>query len=105
MRHTYMKRHQDFHESARSNLGGLLDVQPTETGLYTLGQLRADLSENDVVARAQQRRITVAPIQRICLEAVETHGLVLGSNGVKPAELITGVETLAEEAEARMTLV
>lgn len=99
MRRTYMERHQVLIEAARRHLTGLLDVEEADTGLHTIGHLRADLPEAEVARRAEERGVTVAPIHRFCLEPVPLNGLVLGFSGIKPAEIEAGVGTLARLLE------
>ena len=41
----------------------------------------------------------MAPINRFCLDPVALNGLVLGFSGIKPAEIETGVGTLARLLE------
>lgn len=95
MRRTYMERHRVLIDVARERLAGLLDVVEADTGLHTIGHLRADLPEAEVARRADAAGITVAPIRRFCLEPVALNGLVLGFSGIKPAEIEAGVDTLA----------
>ena len=98
-RRTYKERHQVFVECARERLSGLLDVVPADTGLHTIGHLREDLSENLVTRRAEERQITVAPINRFCIEPVDINGLVLGFSGIGPREIRNGVAILCEVLE------
>ena len=98
-RRTYKERHQVFVECAHERLSGLLDVVPADTGLHTIGHLRRDLSENLVTRKAEEREITVAPINRFCIEPVDVNGLVLGFSGIGPREIRNGVAILSEVLE------
>lgn len=95
MRRAYMERHGVLVDLAREHLAGLLDIVETDTGLHTIGHLRADLPEAEVARRAGDLGVTVAPIHRFCLEPVPLNGLVLGFSGIKPTEIEAGVATLA----------
>ncbi len=99
MRRTYMERHRVLIEASRRHLSGLLDVEEADTGLHTIGHLRADLPEAEVTRRAEHRKVTVAPIQRFCLTPVLLNALVLGFSGIKPAEIEAGAATLARLLE------
>lgn len=99
MRRTYKERHAVFVDCARERLSGLLDVVPADTGLHTIGHLRRDLSENLVTRKAEERQITVAPINRFCIEPVNVNGLVLGFSGIDAGEIRNGVAVLGEVLE------
>ena len=95
MRQIYAERHQILLDASRKWLQGRLDVVPTDTGLHTIGLLPNDLSEEAATRAALAHDVTVAPIGRFCISPIETKGLVLGFSGVRPAEIVHGVETLA----------
>ena len=99
MRRTYKERHQVFVDCARERLSGLLDVVPADTGLHTIGHLGGNLSENLVTRKAEERQVTVAPINRFCIEPVDIEGLVLGFSGVNPGEIRKAIAVLGEVLE------
>ncbi len=102
MRKLYAERQEALVEAADRRLKGLVDVQPTKSGLQTVGHLAADFDEHDVSARAAARGVTVAPVARFCIAPIGLKALVLGFSAVAPRELVAGVETLAavlEEAQ------
>ncbi|BBK41997.1 GntR family transcriptional regulator [Allostella vacuolata] len=99
MRRIYEERHAALCEAAARELGGVLEVVPTDSGLHTISHLPPDLSELAVAAAADARRITVSPIARFSIEPTPVNGLVLGFGGVKPAAIRTGVEVLAQVLE------
>ena len=96
MRRIYEERHAALCEAASSQLAGLLDVAPTDSGLHTVGFLPPHLSEIAVTQAAAARGITVSPIARFSMEASGVNGLVLGFGGIKPAEIRSGVGVLGE---------
>jgi very-short-patch-repair endonuclease/aspartate/methionine/tyrosine aminotransferase len=96
MRRLYEERHAALCEAAKRELGGLLDIVPTESGLHTIGHLAGGLSEIEVARAAASRGITVSPIARFSIEKTGVNGLVLGFAGVKPAEIRSGVAVLSE---------
>ena len=69
-------------EAAARRLDGLLDVVPSQSGLHTIGHLRAGWRNS----RSPSRRgadITVSPIARYCIDPVEARGLVLGFSAIE----------------------
>jgi GntR family transcriptional regulator/MocR family aminotransferase len=96
MRKIYAERHQVLCDAACQNLAGRLDIVPTDTGLHTIGRLASRLSEMEIAREALERNIVVTPIERFCIAPCDIKGLVLGFSGIKPPEIIAGVDILAE---------
>lgn len=96
MREIYAERHQVLCDTAAQQLAGILDIVPTDTGLHTIGRIPHHLCEKDIAAAALRRDIVVTPISRYCIAPTDQKGLVLGFSGIKPEEIVTGVNTLAE---------
>lgn len=96
MRKLYSERHDALIEAAREKLGGLIEVLPTNSGLHTIGLLRAGIGEAAATAAAWARQVTVVPLERFSIAPLETRGLVLGFSGVRAAEIRKAVGTLAE---------
>lgn len=103
MRLIYRERHDVLLACAQQRLAGLLDVQPTHSGLHTIALLPASISEMAISRDAEQRQISVSPISRFALAPVEFNGLVLGYAGISPKLITAGVEVLAQVLEARMS--
>ncbi len=102
MRRIYAERHDALCDAARRELGGLLDVVPSQSGLHTIGHLRAGLSEVAVSQAAEKKNITASPIARVSLAPVPVRGLVLGFGGIRPAAIDAGVKVLAEVLEQQV---
>ena len=96
MRRIYEERHAALCETAARELGGALDVMPTESGLHTTGHLRGNLSEIAVARAAAERDIVVSPIARFSIEPTGIKGLVLGFGGVAPPAIRSGIAVLGE---------
>jgi GntR family transcriptional regulator/MocR family aminotransferase len=96
MRQIYAERHQALCDAASQNLTGLLDIVPTDTGLHTIGRLAPQFSETEVAEAASERGVVVTPIERFCIAPTDVKGLVLGFSGIKPPEIVAGVDVLAE---------
>jgi len=99
MRRIYAERHGELLQAAGSELGGLLQVVPTDSGLHTVAHLPPGLTEEAVAAAAEAQGIQVSPIRRFCIDPVAVRGLVLGFGGVRPTEIRRGVSTLAAVLE------
>lgn len=93
MRRTYKARH-DMLLKASAALAGAIDVEPASSGFHTIGYLRPGLDENQLVTKAAEQGIILAPLGRYCLSPVERRGVVLGFGGVNPDEIQRGVERL-----------
>jgi GntR family transcriptional regulator/MocR family aminotransferase len=96
MRRIYEERHAALHEAARRELGGLLKVAHSESGLHTIGELPARLSEIAVTRAAAERGIVVSPVARFSLEPAGVNALVLGFGGVRPPEIASGIVELSK---------
>lgn len=100
MRRIYQERHAMLREGAKSELGGLLDVARTDSGLHTVGYLPDHLSETAVAKGAAARGIAVSPIARFSIEAANVNGLVLGFGGIRPSDIRSGIAVLGEVLRA-----
>jgi len=96
MRRIYEERHDTLCDAAARELGDLLQVVRSDSGLHTIGLLRDDLSEIAVARAAAERDITVSPIARFSIEPIALKGLVLGFGGIPPAAIRRGVAVLGE---------
>jgi GntR family transcriptional regulator/MocR family aminotransferase len=100
MRRIYAERHAALCEAATRELGGLLDIVPTDSGLHTIGRLPAHISEIEAARAADERGVVVSPIARFSIEPVDVNGLVLGFAGIKPPEITAGVTALGQALES-----
>jgi len=96
MRRIYEERHDTLCDAAARDLGDLLQIVRSDSGLHTIGLLRHDLSEIAVARAAAERGITVSPIARFSIEPIVVKGLVLGFGGIPPAAIRRGVAVLGE---------
>jgi GntR family transcriptional regulator/MocR family aminotransferase len=103
MRRVYAERHDVLVDAAARELGGVLDVVRSHSGLHTIGRLDPRLSEVAVAARAAQRGITVSPISRYSIAPADVNGLVLGFGSVQPPDIVAGVAALREVLDAEWT--
>ncbi|TNE38996.1 MAG: PLP-dependent aminotransferase family protein [Alphaproteobacteria bacterium] len=95
MRGIYAARYQALIYSADEFLSDILDVQPTQSGLHTVGYLKSGLNENDVTLVLAREGITVRPLDAYCLKPIRKKGLVLGFGAVTPAVIKSRVKAIA----------
>jgi GntR family transcriptional regulator/MocR family aminotransferase len=96
MRSIGRERRDALLSAARRDLGGLLQVDESETGLHTIGWLAAGLDDVAVSAAADQHKVEALPLSRCyALGTGPRPGLVLGYAGLKPHEISAGVRRLA----------
>jgi GntR family transcriptional regulator/MocR family aminotransferase len=81
--------------AAEKQLAPWLTIQPTNTGLHTVGLLADGLIGSEVSALAATRGLTVAPISRFCMTPVDMEALVLGYGGISHRQIISGIAELA----------
>ena len=99
MRRLYAERHEVLCRAVRAQLGGVLEIVPSSSGLHTVGWLRGGHDEARVVEAAAQRQVTVSPLARYVIAPRPDDlgpGLVLGFGGVDAAQIERGVGVLAE---------
>ena len=101
MRKIYLERYEVFLDCSRQRLDGLLDIEPTDAGLHTIGNLQCGLIDTDVAARAEKQNITVTPIRRFCISDTDVNGLLLGFSGIDQSAIKAGVTTLARVLETQ----
>jgi len=94
MRRIYAARHAALREAADAELTGLLDVQPTLSGLHTVGYFPERRNEAEIAETAARRGVTVAPLGRYCIAPIEKTGLVLGFGCVDAGEIRAAVPVL-----------
>jgi GntR family transcriptional regulator/MocR family aminotransferase len=81
--------------AAARDLGGLLELERTETGLHAVGWLPPGVDDTAASAAADGQNIEVIPISRCYSGKCPRPGLVLGYAGLKPHEISAGVRRLA----------
>jgi GntR family transcriptional regulator/MocR family aminotransferase len=99
MRQLYAERLAVLIESARVELGGLLEIGNVEAGLRTVGWLRNGVSAERVARAAAEQDVEVVPLSRYGSGRSPQNGLVLGFAAVDARELKRGVEQLARALE------
>lgn len=96
MRQIYAERYHTLIESAKEDLAGMLTVQPTQSGLHTVGYFAEDVNELAIEAAARQQGIKVRSISGYCVTPIRQKGLVLGFGSVSPTSIRDGVRRLSK---------
>jgi GntR family transcriptional regulator/MocR family aminotransferase len=81
--------------AARRDLGGLLEVEESETGLHTVGWLPPGTDDVAASEAASDHKVEALPLSRCYQGPCPKPGLVLGYAGLKPHEISAGVRRLA----------
>lgn len=99
MRKIYEERHDLLIEASSQHLAGLMEVQPAESGIQTIGHLAAGLNEIEVSEAAAREGIVGTPISRFCLQPVDISALALGYSACREHDIVAGVKTLSRVIE------
>ncbi len=91
----YRERRDAFVEAIRAELGGALELGPTDAGIHTVAWLRPGTSDVEVARGAAAHGIQTTPLSYTSLRAPERPALVLGYGGVRPGEMRECVRRLA----------
>jgi GntR family transcriptional regulator/MocR family aminotransferase len=96
MRVLYAERQAALVEAAQRELGGLLEVRPTEAGMHLVGWLPAGVDDKIASQRAKLYDVEAPPLSSYSSEPLERGGLVLGYAGVDADEIAAGTRRLAK---------
>jgi GntR family transcriptional regulator/MocR family aminotransferase len=95
-RKLYAERYEALQAGVQNRLSRWLELVPTTTGLHTVAFLRPGLDAAQVSAAAAARGLTVAPVDRFCIEPIGRQGLVLGFSGFSVSQISAAIDQLAE---------
>jgi GntR family transcriptional regulator / MocR family aminotransferase len=95
MREVYAERLAVLLESAREELGGLLEISNIEAGLQTVGWLRGGIDGESAAKAAAARSVEVVPLSWYNRGRMARDGLQLGFAAVDEKEIRHGVRELA----------
>jgi len=95
MRTVYAERQDALVQAARSELAGLLDIRPSETGLQVMAWLSDTLDDRLASAQAEKAGIVAPPLSSYTLEPISRQGLLLGYAAHTPKQIREGVRRLA----------
>jgi GntR family transcriptional regulator/MocR family aminotransferase len=95
MRSVYAERQEALVQASERELGGLLDVRPSATGLQIMGWLPDGTNDRAVSREAAEAGVVAPPLSSYLLEASPRGGLLLGYAAHTPVEIRNGVRRLA----------
>ena len=104
MRALYAERRDFLAEQVRRRLGGLLEINQSETGMYLVAWLPPDHSDRSVAVALAAAGITALPLSGLTLTTTRPPGLVLGYTGHGEAAMARAVERMAAVLETNRPL-
>ena len=93
MRALYKARYEVL-MSAAEHLPDSIQIQQTAGGFHTPAFVDGLVDEDLLVEQAQQRDITLVPLNQYCLTPITKKGVVLGFGSTLPEEIEQGVEII-----------
>jgi GntR family transcriptional regulator/MocR family aminotransferase len=95
MRATYAERQQFLIDRVARRLGGLVEIDPVESGMYLTAWLPWDRSDRAAADALSAAGVATVPLSSLVLETPRRPGLVLGYTGHGEAAIARAVETMA----------
>jgi GntR family transcriptional regulator/MocR family aminotransferase len=99
MRALYAERQEALVRAARRALGGLLELDPSPTGLHTVGWLPRGVDDREASAAAAAAGVEAPPVSAYRLRPSRRGGLLLGYGGITPRQIRDGVRALGPALE------
>lgn len=99
MRVLYEERRDTLIEAAEAELGGFLEIGPTETGLHTVGWLPEGVDDKGAAQRAAEHDVEAVGLSNYALRRMTRGGLVLGYSAARPEAIRAGMKRLARGYE------
>jgi GntR family transcriptional regulator/MocR family aminotransferase len=95
MRALYAERQDAIVVAAERELGGLLEIVPSETGLQVMGWLREGIDDQDASRWAEAAGVVAPPLSSYRLEPSSRQGLLLGYAAHSERQIRESVKQLA----------
>ncbi len=101
MRQIYADRYQSLMTESSAGLSDFLDIQPTNSGLHTVGYFRRpgrdrDIDERTVSRALMAQGISARPLGQYAMMPLEKKGLTLGFGAIAPRSLRQGVAKMSQ---------
>ena len=96
MRRIYRERRNILQKGIRDLLGDFLTVQPDPAGMHLMAWLKPGLIDREVAHRALEKGVYAPPLSFYCSRVKLPDALLLGYTGVRPDEIVAGLERLRE---------
>jgi GntR family transcriptional regulator / MocR family aminotransferase len=103
MRTLYEKRQNILVEEAEKNLGGLLKVSKSSSGMHLIGWLSEGFDEAVVAEKAVESGLNLTPLSSYCIENNLSPGIILGYTGFDEKQIKQGVKQLKRVLESTGT--
>jgi GntR family transcriptional regulator / MocR family aminotransferase len=95
MRALYEERQNALVEAAKRELGGLLEVPPSDGGMHLVGWLRAGTSDVVASQAAKWNSVYASPLSACSIRKLRSGGLLLGYAAFRPNQIRFAVKHLA----------
>src|SRR5262249_40438655 len=99
MRTLYAERQAILVETARRELGGLMELEPHDAGIHLVGWLRDGIDDRRAQQEAAREGIEAQAVSAFSLERECRPGLLLGYAGYDERQIRAGVRRLAAVLE------
>ena len=99
MRQIYADRYQSLRTESDLGLSDFIDIQPTNSGLHTVGYFRRfgdDIDERKVSRALMAEGISARPLGQYAMMPLERKGLTLGFGAIAPQSIRQGVAKMAQ---------
>ncbi|MEP6506813.1 MAG: PLP-dependent aminotransferase family protein [Gemmatimonadales bacterium] len=95
MRELYRERQQILLEAAAAELGGLVELAPSDAGMHLVGRPLNGRTDVEISAAAARDGIDTMPLSIYYHDNAPRNGLLLGYTGVRPPLIWSGARDLA----------
>lgn len=100
MRRLYKARYEALMTAAEV-LPQTIQIQTTSSGFHTPAYLADHVDEQQLVAQAREKNVTISPLNQYCLTPIQRKGLVFGFGSTTPAEIRAGMDVLRSLPELK----
>lgn len=94
MRKLYKARYEALIDASQV-LPETIQMQQTTSGFHTTAYLDKGVDVNELIMQAAEKGVTIAPIDRYCLQPIPQNGLVLGFGSTNPNDIRSGMNILS----------
>lgn len=96
MRNIYSERYRALLEYSDRRLSRHFDIQPTKSGLHTVGYFKHEVDEIRLSCALREKGVSAVPVNRYCISKIAKKGFTLGFGSVSAREIKKGVEIMAD---------
>jgi len=95
MRALYAKRKEILIQALERHAGGLLEIEPAESGMHIIAWLPHGMDDQKASRKAMAQGVIALPLSNYCFDEKLRGALVLGFAGVREDEIEVGAQRLA----------